>query len=342
MKACFFVKIRDKSAIRHTEFYAQDIRVLEELGFDVDIATGVSELTKADLYFVWWWTWAFVPVTFARLVGRPVLITGTFDHMYAPGDWGIDRRPRWQRALMVYGLRHADANVFVSQLEHSEVSRRFRPASPSYSPHSVDTNLYRPATGEREDFVLTIAWMHASNANRKCIPEIIRAAPLVHRAHPDVRFVIAGERASGYPALQRLAGELGASGYIEFPGIITRERKIDLMQRCRTYLQPTRSEGFGLATLEAMSCAAPVVTSPQGAVPEVVGDAAVMVDGASPEAIADGVIRLLDDREAARVLGQAGRVRAETVFPYERRKRDLERVISQLLGANDVPAVQRR
>jgi glycosyltransferase involved in cell wall biosynthesis len=68
------------------------------------------------------------------------------------------------------------------------------------------------------------------------------------------------------------------------------------MRECTVYLQPTRYEGFGLAILEAMSCGAPVVTSARGAVPEVVGDTAILVDGTSPMAIADGVLQYLGNR----------------------------------------------
>ena len=54
--------------LRRVEFYAQDLRILADLGFDVRIATKLTELRPADLYFVWWWTWAFFPVLITRLL----------------------------------------------------------------------------------------------------------------------------------------------------------------------------------------------------------------------------------------------------------------------------------
>jgi glycosyltransferase involved in cell wall biosynthesis len=118
---------------------------------------------------------------------------------------------------------------------------------------------------------------------------------------------------------------------VEFPGVISREQKISLMQHCKIYVSPSWYEGFGLTILEAMSCGAPVISSPVGAVPEVVGDAGLLVDGTSPEAIADAVNRYAEDATLREEVGRRGRIRAETEFPYSRRKRDLAKVIADLL-----------
>src|SRR5205814_9199823 len=125
------------------------------------------------------------------------------------------------------------------------------------------------------------------NATRKCLVEVIEAAALVHDRRPDVKFVIAGAKGDFADEAAAIVRRLGAEQYLELPGAISKEEKIRLMQQCAVYLQPTRYEGFGLAILEAMSCGAPVVTSPSGAVPEVVGDTALMVDATSPASIAD-------------------------------------------------------
>jgi len=321
---CFFAKVKDRDVLSRVEFYAQDIRILESLGFDVHIATALSEIRSADLFFVWWWTWAFFPVMLATLLDRPSLITGTFN------TWLFDQRPALHRRMLRFVLKHAAANVFVSQLEYKQTPRILPVNNPCYSPHIVDTTVYRPGNQVRDDTVLTIAWMHTPNAKRKCIPEVIRAAAMIHNTHPRVRFIIAGEHASHYPFLVQMVEDLDAASYIEFPGVVSRDAKIELMQRCKVYLQPSRYEGFGLAILEAMSCGAAVVTSPAGAVPEVVGNTAILVDGTSPEEIAAAVKNLLEESDIREALGHQARTRAETFFPYERRKRDLLRIISEV------------
>src|SRR5262245_4633835 len=278
---------------------------------------------RADLYFCWWWTWAFGPVALARALRRPVLVTGVFDlHEF-------DRRPRFHRALMRYALRASGANVFLSRLEEAQVTSAFKVARPRYIPVGVDTSVYRPNGHPREDLIFTVAWLQAGNAERKGVPDAIRAVDRLRRRLPGVRLVVAGEKASGYPQLRRLVDSLGAGDSVTFLGAIPRREKIDLMQRCKVYIQPSQFEGFGLAVLEAMSCGSAVLTRPVGAIPEVVGDAGLL-GGGGVEALEDSLRQLVDDTDLRSELGRRARLRAETVFPYERRKRELAELIHQI------------
>lgn len=331
-KICFFARVKDRAVLDRVEFYAQDLRILRDLGHDVHVATSPRELVRADLYFCWWWTWAFVPLALARALRRPTLVTGVFD------EWMYDGRPWAQRQLLAATLQAADANVFISELEARVVPTRFPTRRPLFSPCIVDTETYSPApepaagAPAREPFVFTVAWLHADNAERKGISAIVRAAALVRARVPGVRFVVAGERGSGYPALQRLADELGVADVVEFRGVVSADEKVALMRRCGAYLQPSKFEGFGLAVLEAMSCGAPVVTSAGGALPEVVGDAGVVLPDPSPAHLADAVCALLTAPDRAAALGARARARAVERFSYARRHDDLRRVIDGLLA----------
>lgn len=331
MDVCFFCKVGDPDVLERNEFYAVDLRILRELGHRVSIATKPWRVPYADLYVVWWWTWAFFPLLRAKLAHRPVIVLGTFDHVLPDGTLqAFPGRPWWHRALIKSVLRNADANVVVSADQEEYLRSHFAVKGLARSPHVIDTETYRPGKGAREKLLATVCWMNLDNAVRKCVPETIRAVASLHREFSDYRLVICGEKGSDYPALQRLVSELDADGYVEFRGVVSKEEKIDLLQRCALYLQPTRAEGFGVAILEAMSCGAPVVTSPVGAVPEVGGDAVEMVDGGDPIAIADTVKTLLTDDDRRAALAAAGRNRAVTEFSYARRKGDLARIITQL------------
>jgi glycosyltransferase involved in cell wall biosynthesis len=331
---CFFCKTDEPSLLDRIDFYAQDLRILRDLGFDVHIATRPRDLIRADLYFVWWWTWAFIPVALARSLRRPVIVTGTFDL------WMFDSRPRIQRSLHRFALRYASANVFISELERSTVSAAFDTRNPVYIPLGVDTEKLKPASLERGPFMLTIAGsgMDQGNSARKCIAEIIRAAPLIHSEHPDVRFVIVGKKGSDFPSLQALVQQLGAESFVEFPGTVSEVEKIELLQRCRVYLQPSRHEGFGLSVLEAMSCGAPVVTSAVGALPEVGGEAVHYAPDPSPETIARTTSSLLSSSDDRRRLSALARERAERLFRSDRRRAELESLIASLLTLPPSPA----
>jgi glycosyltransferase involved in cell wall biosynthesis len=326
---CFFAKVKSREALNHVEFYAQDIAVLKDLGYQIHIATTPRDLIAADAYFAWWWTWAFLPVAYAGLKRKPVVVTGVFDL------WRFDSRPSLHRLLHRMALKRANANIFVSMLEREQVPERLSVRAPAYSPLIVDTDLYRPLEtphAEREEFALTFAGsgMNNGNSRRKCIEELIRATPLIRARYPRLRFVIAGQKGTDYPTLAAVADEVGASDYIEFPGIVSRERKIELMQRCAVYLQPSRFEGFGVSILEAMSCGAAVVSSPVGAVPEVVGECGAMADGADPAAIAAQTIDLLADGARLTQLRRRARERAVEQFGFQRRRNDLGRILAEV------------
>ena len=251
-------------------------------------------------------------------------MTGVFDlHEF-------DRRSAAHRALMRYALRAATANVFLSRLEETLVTRVFPVSSPRYIPGGVDTGLYCPNGAAREDMILTVAWLQAGNAERKGVPDAILATDRLRQRRPGIRLVVAGERASGYPKLRELVDRLGAGASVDFPGAIPRAEKIELMRRCKVYVQPSRFEGFGFSMLEAMSCGAAVLVRPTGAIPEVVGDAGLLVD-AGVKALEDGLYELLDNGALRSELGRRARQRAEMLFPYERRKRELAALVDGIL-----------
>lgn len=333
-RVCFYAPVTDREILGRVEFYRQDLEALKRGGFDVVVATRWSELPRdADAYVIWWWTWAWQPLLVARFGRRPAIVTGVFDYRWPEPGLDYVNRPFWERLLMRLALRTADANVFVAEFEHRQVTAALPVTRPSCVPLGVDTARYAPGTAPREPFVLTIGWLQAENARRKCMFEVVRAAALVLRQHPRLRFVIAGVQGTAFAPLQALAAELGIAERLEWPGRIEEADKIRLLQTCGVYLQPSIYEGFGLAILEAMSCGAAVVSSPVGAVTEVVGDAGRLVDGRSPDRIAEAVGELLADPGRAAALGRAARARAETLFPLARRQQGLAAVVTERLEA---------
>jgi glycosyltransferase involved in cell wall biosynthesis len=105
---------------------------------------------------------------------------------------------------------------------------------------------------------------------------------------------------------------------VRFAGAIPEDRLPDYYRGALALAIPSLAEGFGLPALEAMACGTPVLAGDRGALPEVVGDAGLLVDPTRPEAIAAGLRRLAEDAAlraelSARGLARAARFRWDDV-----------------------------
>lgn len=144
---------------------------------------------------------------------------------------------------------------------------------------------------------------------QKGVDVAIEALARVREGHPDAHLVVLGEGPLR-PELSGLAAQLGIADAVSFPG-----RVGDVawwLRRASVVVHPARWEGFGLALLEAMLCARPIVASAVSSVPEIVadGETGLLVPPDDPVALADAVTSLLDDPTRAAALGEAGRARA--------------------------------
>jgi alpha-1,3-rhamnosyl/mannosyltransferase len=105
--------------------------------------------------------------------------------------------------------------------------------------------------------------------------------------------VIAGHYDPRYPEAQRRANELGLSDKVRFIGAVSNEDLPALYTACDVFVFPSLYEGFGLPPLEAMACGAPVICSNTSSLPEVIGDAGILVDPLDTQALANAISSVL-------------------------------------------------
>lgn len=144
---------------------------------------------------------------------------------------------------------------------------------------------------------------------RKDIPTLVRAFDRLAAEVPDVRLVVAGADGWGAAALQQALDSAAHRDRVVRLGYVSVASRLVLMREAAVYAYPSLYEGFGLPALEAMSVGVPVLTTRVGALPEVVGEAALLVDPGDIDAMASGLGRLLGDEALRRALVQAGRLR---------------------------------
>jgi glycosyltransferase involved in cell wall biosynthesis len=131
------------------------------------------------------------------------------------------------------------------------------------------------------------------------------------------------------PRLQALAQELGIAERCRWIPWVSDEERLQLLNRCQALLIVSHWEGFGLPALEAMACGAPVIAANAGALPEVVGDAALMVNPRQPDTIAAAILQVLRDPLTQQDAARLGPDRAAQ-FRWDTTARQVEQLLAEL------------
>ncbi|MFM8303344.1 MAG: glycosyltransferase family 4 protein [Actinomycetota bacterium] len=146
---------------------------------------------------------------------------------------------------------------------------------------------------------------------RKNYPRLVAAFDALAPSDPDLRLVIAGADGWGADALTEAVRAAAHGDRVIRLGYVTDADRADLLAGARALAYPSLDEGFGHPPLEAMRLGVPVVAARAGAIPEVVGDAAVLVDPESVTALATALDTVLTDPDERERLATAGPARAQ-------------------------------
>jgi glycosyltransferase involved in cell wall biosynthesis len=140
--------------------------------------------------------------------------------------------------------------------------------------------------------------------------------------------VIAGGRGWLSEGIERRAADQGLAGRVRLSGYLPDPDLPALLSGALAFVFPSLYEGFGMPVLEAMACGAPVLTSSTSSLPEVAGDAAMLVDPADTDAIAAGIARIVGDPALRADLRERGLARAAT-FTWDRCARETLAVLRE-------------
>ncbi len=333
MKITFFCKIDDAKALRIIEFYNQDLEILEKLGHEIVIATSYKEIDwKSDVIFIWWWTYAFFPIFLSKIFRKKTIITGTFNYRVDNTKVGYYNRPLWQRLLIRYSIRAANSNIMVSKTEYDLIKHDWALNNLVYSPHVIDTEKYKHRNSEstNEPFIFSMIWTGKENLKRKCLPEIIESAKIIFQKNKNVKFLIGGRKGDGFDEIQDLIIQEGIADRFILLGELSEKEKIEYMQNCIMYIQPSYYEGFGVAMAEAMSCGAAVITTDAGEVKNVVADSAILLDDCTPTSISNAINGLLSDESERQRYKLIAREQIINNFSVEVRLRDIKNTLEKL------------
>jgi len=155
---------------------------------------------------------------------------------------------------------------------------------------------------------------------------LLRAFKLVvsRNKEPGLKLVIVGRRDPRYSEVLAEIDRLQLGAQVILTGSISDEELVCILNAARLLVQPSFYEGFGLPVLEAMACGTPVVSSNAASLPEVVGDAGLLVDPHDVEGMAEAIEMVLTDSRLWHELRQRGLARAQMYSWQETAKQTLE------------------
>jgi phosphatidyl-myo-inositol dimannoside synthase len=259
----------------------------------------------------------------------------------APLLWAAAIRPRRsKRVTLIYGV---DAWVRLPLLRRLALRRSHRVLAISgYTAHrSVRSNRINPRNvdvtyacldpalsestmltkqgpvdnGTDSQALLTVSRLWRSEAS-KGQHAVLRALPRVLESVPKATYWIVGD-GDLQPELQRLSLELGVESRVRFFGAVPDHTLRSCYQNCAAYVMPSKWEGFGLTYLEAMAHARPIIGGARDAAPEILADAALLVDPENTRELSDAIVRVLTEPELRTRLGAAGHQRLVDHFTYD-------------------------
>lgn len=180
--------------------------------------------------------------------------------------------------------------------------------------NGIDTDRYAPR--ERERRPTRLATTISSDVPLKGLSYLLCAFARVRREVPDAELLVMGDL-EGDGETGRLISELGIAEAIDCRRRIDDGEMVELYSSAAMAVVPSLYEGFGLPAAEAMACGVPVVATTGGALPEVVGDAGVLVPPGDVDALTRAITTLLSDAARRERLGSAARRRVRAEFDWE-------------------------
>ena len=247
----------------------------------------------------------------------------------------------YARASLWTATHRAARVITVSEASKRDILRYFRVPESRIEViyNAIDDRYWEEPSDEEMDRVqqryqLNAPFvLYAGNIKpHKNLERLIEAFHLLRQDQnfKDVQLLIIGDEISKYASLRRAVHRHKLHKYVRFFGFVPDQTLAALYRLAAVFVFPSLYEGFGLPPLEAMASGTPVITSNVSSLPEVVGDAALMIDPYDPAAIADAIRRVLDDAALRADLRLRGLAHARE-FSWERSIRRVREIYSEVM-----------
>jgi len=253
--------------------------------------------------------------------------------------WRIRRFYSFIR-MQAFVARHLDRVITVSQSSAKDTNLFFKvPADRLRVVYNgIDADVYsmNEEVSPARDGLIMVA---NTDDRKKGVLYLLQALQSLREDGIKLTIVDDAERHSSYiedvgplPSYGfKLVRKLNLDGIVHFTGRLTRDELVKRYSAAKIAVVPSLYEGFGLPAAEAMACGVPVIATSGGALPEVVGNAGILVPPKNADALAAAIKQLFNDEQAQRRMSEAGRKRVRQKFSWEQAARETLEVYQEVL-----------
>jgi len=244
---------------------------------------------------------------------------------------------RWHSFLTMQSrvVKQLHNIVTVSDCSRQDIAKDFgiQPAGIDIVYNGIDTDEFMPMP-EVERQSLKLMATASADAPLKGLRYLLRAYAKLLQQYPDLELLIVSKPNPGGKT-ERLINYLGIADKVQFVSGISTAQMVRYYAQATIAVVPSVYEGFGLPAGEAMACGVPVISTDGGALPEVVGDAGVIVPAKSVDALADAIDDLLQHPDKRDQLGAQGRERILQKFCWDVCAGQMAKYYQQVLNHAD-------
>lgn len=325
-RVLFYSSVKSVDLFKIQRFYQIDIKILQDLGYDVIVTNRISDSLKYwkyDILFSYFYRFSFFPSLIAKCFAKRTYFTGGIDDL--DESFASSKRYFIQKLFFKLCYWVSDSCIIVSYSDAANISKFFKYKKKlSFSEHAIDVGAFS-SNITKEPIFTTIVWMgEEDNVKRKGVDtSLLVFSRLKHfDRYKNYKFVIIGRKGDGSDFIETLIDKYQLNDSVILTGEVSEEEKIAMLKQSEYYFQLSLYEGFGLSSLEALCAGCVVIHSGKG--------------GLANPAYAEQILFNIDndfDSEYEKLLNQLQSISLNDLprnldyFDIERRKNDFSRIL---------------
>jgi len=268
-------------------------------------------------------------------IHHPITVDRQEEFKSATTKKKINKIKRWYSFIKMQKevARQLSHIVTVSECSKIDIAHEFSINLSKFRvvPNGINKEFFYPVqNGARPENSIIVT--NSADTPLKGLRYLLEAVSLV-RKKQSVKLTVIGEpKKNG--TIHKLVAELGIGDVVHFTGRIENEEFAGYYSNATIAVVPSLYEGFGLPAAEAMACGVPLISTSGGALPEVVGDAGIIVPPADADSLAREIMYLFNHPDKRKKMSQAGIERVDSIFNWSKAARDMVDVYREAIDDN--------